>query len=367
MGRHLSDGAAGVVRVPVVAALLVPLLCSCGIGPPALREGAGKDPAAVAESTVLLKGRVLARLDAWDVVYPRFSPRGDRLAFAKVVTRDDMETTELALLDLSTLEVRTLLDPAEATRYAAYKAFVFDLAWTDDASVRAAVSDGDVGASYLTFDVKTGRLVGSRYEDDDTVAHLDRALEEIVPDCVRALPALPKEVLESALANGAVLAGPQRVILQKNYAGQDDDIWLVDCAAASMTKLIGLTSEDDDALGGGLTFGPSTLFLMSRKSGSRLMRFKTGRVEALATIAGKESRMRMEIKHAGRDRVYLQVRAQASYESGDNPLFEFDGDRLRRVVDFAELYDFDITRDGGLAAFCAWQGDRRIVEIRRLE
>lgn len=174
-------------------------------------------------------------------------------------------------------------------------------------------------------------------------------------------------MLESALAHGAVLAGPGRVILQKNYAGQDDDIWLLDCAAPSMTKLVDLTGEDSYALGGGLTFGPSTLFLVSRRSGSTLMRLKAGRVDELAAIAGKASHMRMEIKHTGPQRVYLQVRAQASYEGGDNPLFEFDGDRLRRVVDFAELYDFDLTRDGGLAAFCAWQGDRRIVEIRRLE
>ncbi len=357
------------MRVPRASAALVLVLCACGsrVGPRALREGAPEGSSSAAPSPVFLKGRVVTRLDSWDIVHPRFSPSGDRLAFAKAVIRDGMETTELALLNLPTLEVRTLLDPAEATRYATYKAFVFDLAWTDDAHVYAALSDGDVVATYLTYDVASGRLVETRYEDDDTEAPLDRVLEEIVSDCGHELPALPRDRLESALAHDAVLAGPRRVILQKNHAGEDDDIWLLDCAAPSMTKLVGLESGDQDALGGGFTLGPSTLFVMSRKSRARLMLYEAGSVKELATITGKAAHMRIEVKHTGPDRVYFQVRAQAPYASGDNPLFEFDSERLRRVADFAELYDFDMTKDGRLAAFCAWQGDRRIVEIRRLE
>ena len=334
-------------------AALVSLLCSC--------SSPSQPP-----SRILLGGQRLARLDSWDIVHPRFSPEGDRLAFATSEVDDGMETTELALLDFATGAVTTLLDPQEAKRYATYKAYVFSLDWTDATHVRAAVSDGDVDVAYLTFDVASRRLVDTRHEDEAAPAPPNRALEEIIPDCVQALPALPPEVLESALAQNAVLVGNRRAILQKNHAGQDDDIWLIDCGGASMTRLLGMGSKDHDALGGGVTIGSSSVFLVSRESGGTLMLLKDGRVAELATIPGKAGHMRIEVKHSSPERVYFQVRAQASSEAGDNPLFAFDGQGLQRVVDFEDLYDFDMTRDRRLAAFCAWRGDRRILEIRRL-
>lgn len=96
------------------------------------------------------------------------------------------------------------------------------------------------------------------------------------------------------------------------------------------------------------------------------MLLKDGRVADLATVPGKSRHMQIEVKHAGPELAYFQVRAQASSEVGDNPLFAFDGQRLRRVLDFEDLYDFDITPDRRLAAFCAWRGERRIVEVRKL-
>jgi hypothetical protein len=341
------------ILTPLLLAALVLLLCSCSspIQPP---------------SRILLGGQRLARLDSWDIVHPRFSPEGDRLAFAKSEVEEGMETTELAILDFASGSVTTLLDPQEAKRYAAYKAYVFELDWTDATHVRAAVSDGDVGATYLTYDVASRRLVDTRNEEEAAPAPPDRALEELIPDCVRALPTLPPEVLESALARHAVLVGNRRAILQKDHAGQDDDIWLIDCGGASMTRLLGMGSEDHDALGGGVTLGSSSVFLVSRKSGATLMLLKDGRVTELATVPGKARHMRIEVKHTSPERVYFLVRAQATSEAGDNPLFAFDGQRLQRVVDFEDLYDFDMTRDRRLAAFCAWRGDRRILEIRRL-
>ena len=349
-------------------AALVFLLCSCSS--PSSRQGFREDaPAgrrAVPPAPILLGGRALARLDSWDIVHPRFSPQGDRLAFAKSEVEEGMETTELAFLDLATGAVTTLLDRQGAARYATYKAYVFDLAWTDATHVRAAVADGDVGAAYLTYDVASRRIVDTLYKDDDTPAPLDRALAEIIPDCVRALPTLPQEVLESALAQHAVLAGNRRVILQKNYAGHDNDIWLLDCLGPSMTRLVGMGSEDHYALGGGVSIGSSSVFLVSRMSGTTLMLLKDGGAVELATIPGKARHMQIEVKHTSPERVYFQVRAQAPSEVGDNPLFAFDGQRLRRVLDFEDLYDFDMTRDRRLAVFCAWQGERRIVEVRRL-
>ena len=354
---------------PVGLAALVFLLCACGS--PGSRQEFREEPAAgrpvAAPPPIRLGGRPLARLDSWDVVHPRFSPAGDRLAFAKVEVEEGMETTELALLDLATGAVTTLLDPREAKQYATYKAFVFDLDWADATHVRAAVSDGDVGAAYLTYDVATRRLVDTRYEDDDTPRPLDPALEAILPDCARALPTLPREVLESALSQHAVLAGDRRVILQKNYAGQDNDIWLLDCRRPSETRLLGMGEKDHYALGGGVSIGSSSVFLVSRESGTALMLLEDGRARELAAIPGKSRHMQIEVRHAGPELAYFQVRAQAPSEVGDNPLFAFDGQGLRRVVDFDELYDFDITPDQRLAAFCVWRGERRIVEVRKLK
>ncbi|HEU4402547.1 MAG TPA: hypothetical protein VFT43_10630 [Candidatus Polarisedimenticolia bacterium] len=325
-------------------------------------------PGSVGETS--LAGDTIATIDDGDFAYPRLSPDGSKVAYSRVVVQGTFENTEVLVLDLATHKTSTLLDAAAAEKYATYKTFVYALAWPDRDHVRASLSDGDVDSTHLIFDVHTRAATepARSGEDDEEMPpplspELARALERtraVVSD-------LPEEVLEGAFRNNPILVEDRAVILQKSYAGYDENVLQVDFASASATPLVRLADGSGWHLKGGIPLGETVLFLLEGKSKSNLFAQTGDKVKILAELAGARGGPQLEPKWRSPGKAIFEIKAHETYERGDNPLFVFDGKRLARVTDYAELYDADIDAPGRTIAFCYWKGDARHIAVRRLK
>jgi hypothetical protein len=285
-----------------------------------------------------------------------------------VISEPDIENTEILVLDLTTRLRTTLLDAAAARKYATYKTFVYALGWSDADHVRASLSDGDVDSSHLTFDTRTGALTGSTHSGEDEEMHpsLSPEQQQALQRTRAILRDLPGEVLEGAFLNHPVLVEERGVILQKRYAGYDEDVLLVDFQSASATTLVRLADGSGWSLQGGIPFGDMTLFLLSGPSKACLILHAGNRVKVLAELPKTRGWQPLEEKWRSSGMAIFEVMVGEPYERGDNPLFVFDGEQLSRVTDYPELYAVDIDASGRKVAFCFWEGDARHIAIRAL-
>jgi hypothetical protein len=76
--------------------------------------------------------------------------------------------------------------------------------------------------------------------------------------------------------------------------------------------------------------------------------------------------MRLEVKHISSSRLIFLIRTKGTSEQGDNPLFIFDGKKLWRIREHAELYDVAVDKRGQRIAYCYWSGNRRHVVVNEL-
>ena len=237
-------------------------------------------------SQIKIAGASVATIKNGDFVHPTFSPDAKRLAYSRVITRKDFESTDVSLYDLSTHKRVLLLNSKKADRYATYKVFVSGMQWESRNRLQVSVGDGDVDGTDLIFDPVTRKLLKETpYSFDDA------DLTELSPSDQKAYEHA-HSVFPSFPANGKL---------------------------------------------------------------SRLGEFD---------FKGSE---RVEIKYVSPSRLIFLIRTHAPYERGDNPLFLFDGSKLFRVRDYAELYDAAVDPSGRRIAFCHWVRDQRHIEVRELK
>src|SRR6266545_1803560 len=184
---------------------------------------------AVASAQTSLTGRTIRLLALGDYVLPRFSPSGQLLAISEVLADSVHENTQILILDMRRGVVDTLLPAEAAAKYATYKAYVSDFEWLSDSSLLAWIPDGDVGAAVVTFNVRSKRIIREEHhegEEDSIPPYqpLADSLGNLYPD-VATPRASPSDVFGSALSWPTVRVR-SAVLLQKRYAGVDDDVWL---------------------------------------------------------------------------------------------------------------------------------------------
>ena len=247
----------------------------------------GQEPhSAPSAPEVKIAGALVATIKNGDFVHPTFSPDAKRLAYSRVITRKDFESTDVSLYDLSTHKRLVLLNSRKAERYATYKVFVSGMQWESRNRLQVSVGDGDVDGTDLIFDPVTRKL------------------------------------------------------LKETHHSFDD---------ADLTEL---SSSDQKAYQHAHSVFPS--FPADGKL-SRLGEFD---------FKGSE---RVEMKHVSPSRLIFLIRTHAPYDRGDNPLYVFDGSKLFRVRDYAELHDAAVDPAGRRIAFCHWVGDQRHIEVRELK
>jgi hypothetical protein len=153
--------------------------------------------------------------------------------------------------------------------------------------------------------------------------------------------------------------------LQKNYAGQDNNIWFLDFQNKSVRALINLPNGSARAFDGGVSFRSSIIIVLSRGLKTFLFLYRDGKITGLAEFNSKGF-SRVEVKHVSPSRVILLIRTHAEYEGGDNPLFIFDGSQLLRIKEYSELHGAGVDPVGRRIACCYWAGDKRHIAVREL-
>lgn len=318
-------------------------------------------------SEAKISGKVIATIKNEDFVHPTFSPDGKTLAYSKVLVGADFENTEVFLYNLGTRKTSVLLDSKRAKKYATYKAFVTEMNWRSPKRLEVVINDGDVDSTRLIFDPYTRWLLSESSEGYDEVAGqpMSPMHKKARQQAVSLFPAFPRDVLDNALRNSSLVIPDKGILLQKNYAGHDDNIWFLDFQSKSIKSLINLSDDSSNAFSGGLSLKSSIIILLHHKSNTYLFLYQDGKIKGLGKT-NSTSFSHIEVKHRSSRRVVFLVRTHEAYERGDNPLFVFDGEQLFRVGGYPELYDAEIDPSGQRIAYCYWEGDKRHIMIKEL-
>jgi hypothetical protein len=344
-------------------ALFAILLAGCAAGQ------ASTDPFVRASSISVPETRLWSSAPYWitdgDFVHPAFSPAGTQLAYSDVLVEDSTEGTALFVNDLAARTTRSLLNREAAQQYAAYKVFTSDLSWPEPRRIRITLADGDVGSSILDVDPANGAILSDSFYqggdgDSEDFAPPLAALRDSLHS---AFPDLPVEVLTSALEQPFVEVPGRGVIIQKNYAHQDDNIWLLDLHAKRAYRL--LDPGVPYALGGGVAVGSTTLILVSRKNESFLFAITGDAVpRPLARINCNTWRPSLDVKASTESFAILRVMCHHTYARGNNPIFTYTSSHgLRQSADVSEAYDLALSSSFDLLAIVAWEGARRRIGI----
>ena len=315
---------------------------------------------------VEISGKVIAKITDGDLVHPAFSPDGRILAYSKVLTSGQFENTEVLLYTLATGKTSVLLNSNKAAAYATYKACVTEIKWTIPKRLEVEIGDGDVGSTRLIFDPSRKRLLQERSRDESELGPMSRMHRRVAQQAVSIFPAFPRAVLDNALRSSSLVIPGKGIVLQKNYAGHDDNIWFLDFQSKSIKSLINLSQDFRRAFNGGLSFESSILLLLSSQKTSYLFLYRDGKIKGLAKFESA-AMGHVEIKHRSRERVVFLVRTRDHSAKGANPLFIFDGEQLFRVREQAELYDAAIDPTGKRIALSYWEGDQRHIVIKEFK
>ena len=310
-----------------------------------------------------------------DFVHPAFSPDSKRLAYSGVIVRDGTELTEIFVRTLGSGETVRLLDSVKSKDFAVYKSFVIGLEWKDDNTLVAKISDGDVDATIVTFDVNEKRILSTDFSGYD-----DRGIFESNPVGAQAKATFtdwPASVLGSALNQPFIQLGSEAnednveaLVVQKHHAREDDHIWRLDFATGAITKLMDVSDKPYARLIGGFGYKGSVIFTLQRAAGITIYRSQESSVgqvpEEIAEIEGAETTAWVETKHSSWEATFFQVRRHRSYEQGHNPLFLYDASGLREVEAGGDLYGASVSPDGTLLCLVLWRDSQRHLIIQGL-
>lgn len=314
-----------------------------------------------------ISGEVTATISNGDFLHPAFSPDGKTLAYSQVLLQGDFENTEVFLYNLRSRKKSVLLNSKTAKKYATYKAFVAGIDWRSPRRVEILVGDGDVDTSRLLFDPNSRKLLRERHQvwDEPETQPLSPLYQKARNQAVSVFPAFSRAVLDNALRNTALVIPDKGIVLQKAYAGNDDNIWFLDFQNNSIKSLINLPPDSSNAFDGGVSFNSSIILLLSHKQKGHLFLYRSGKIKGLGEFNSTAFRQ-IEVKHRSSSKVIFLVRMHASYERGDNPLFIFDGEQLFLVKEYSELHDASVDQSGKQIAYCYWEGDKRHIVVKEL-
>ena len=299
-------------------------------------------------SETKISGAIVTTINNGDFVHPTFSPDGKVLAYSKVLAKSDFENTEVFLHNLGTNKRSVLLNARKAATYATYKAFVSEMKWTSTKRLEVSIGDGDVDSTRLIFDPQRRWLLKERFEggDDELETRPLSPVEQKAYEQARSLfPSFPPEVLDSALRTTALVIPDQGIVLQKNYAGHDFNIWFLDFQNKSVRALIDLPNNSINAFNGGVGFKSAIVLAVSHGTNTYLFLYRDGKINRLGEFNSSGFSF-IEVKHVSSSKVIFLLCTHGMSDRGDNPLFVFDGTQLLRKKEQFELYDAAVDQAG---------------------
>ena len=323
---------------------------------------------AVASAQTSLTGRTIRVLTVGDYVLPRFSPNGQLLAISQVLADTGLENTQILILNMRRSGIDTLLSAAAAAKYATYKAYVSDFEWPNDSCLLAWIPDGDVGAAAVTFNVRSHRIIHEEQhegEEDSVPPYqpLADSLATLYPDAGPAR-ASPSDVFGSALSWPTVRAR-SAVLLQKRYAGVDDDVWLYRLDRPEAKRILQLSGGPRASLAGGFATARDIIFAAGSDT-LGLYRWRAGHLETLRQFPARPQASNLSVRLQRGDSVWFILRVHPPYEHGNNPAFLYDGERLLPLADYRYLADFDVHPATHRIAFVYWDGEQRHLAVKEL-
>lgn len=326
-------------------------------------------PFALAQTlpVVELTGEKIASYRDGDLVRPRISPDGLRLAFSNVVVGPDGELCEIMVRDIATGRTRVVLNAVQSKRYAVYAAFVVDLKWESPTRLTAVVADGDVDSTTVTYNAVTGRLLRRSYLGPDDSSAVRPDLKFAVAKLRAIRPAVPKAAFEAALqdGNGAFAIGGSRIVFQYNYSGLGNDIQLANLTAKTVTPLIKLPDTvPAPKLIGGFAFGDSFYVIVDHNESASIYFAERGTAKLAAEVplAGStETNPSFEIKASAPERVVFALLPVSPATEMRATLWIADRSGLSSVELPEGTFDIDIR--AGKAAFARYDGSKRGIEV----
>lgn len=317
--------------------------------------------------SVELYDKQLAVISEGDFVHPRFSPDGTQLIYADVLVRDGVEGTSVYLMDLKSKSVRTLLGAEDADKYSVYKVFVTNIQWLDNTRVEVMLSDGDVGTTEMIFKVTDDAITHLSTRELDTEVLIDTPAElvSLRDKILAAFTGWDADVLNDALLHNPIAVPGRGMILQKNYAGHDQDVWFLDIVNKQQHRLLEMSEQDNLALGGGVVVGDEVLFAVTHGSQTFIYRYASKTPpRVLAKFANQQWRPFIEVRFVSSTEALFILKLHESYEQGHNPVLYFSRQTgLVEVSDCANCYDFDAAKQGQLAVFSRWVSGRRQLQV----
>jgi hypothetical protein len=333
-----------------------------------LAVGVALSSSAAATAQTAVTGRTIIHFAVGDYVLPRFSPSGALLAVSQVLADSAGESTQILILDMRRRVLDTLLRAEAAAKYAMYKAYVSDFEWPSDTSLLAWIPDGDVGATAVTFDVHARRVLHEEHHegDEDSLPPYQSLAESLAHLYPEAAPSgvSPSDVFGSGLAWPTV-HGRGVVLLQKRYAGVDDDVWLYRLDYQEATRVLPMSGGVRASLGGGFATGRDIIFAAGSDT-LTLYRLRRGRLKPLTRFPVRPQVSGLSVRARRGDSVWFLLRLHTSYERGNNPAFLYNGERVLPLGDYAELADFDVHLPSRRIAFVYWDGLQRHLALKEL-
>jgi hypothetical protein len=313
-----------------------------------------------------ISGAIVTTINNGDFIRPTFSPDGKVLAYSNVLVKGDFENTEVFLHDLRTNKHSVLLNSRKAATYATYAAFVTEMKWTSAKRLEVRISDGDVDTTQLIFDPQRRRLLEERAEGGDELdtRPLSSVEQKAYQQARLLFPSFQRKVLD-ALRTTALVIPNRGIVLQKNYAGHDNNVWLLDFQNKSVRALINLPDDSINAFNGGVGFKSAIVLALSRGTKTYLFLYRNGKISRLGEFNSSGFSW-IEIKYVSSSKVIFLLRTEETSDQGDNPLFVFDGTQLLRIKEYSELYDAAIDPAGRRIAYCYWAGDKRHIVVKEL-
>jgi hypothetical protein len=318
--------------------------------------------------------KTIADIRDGDYVLPKFSPNGRFLAYARVLSAQDelgknFENTEILLFDTVAQRRTVLLAANQARNYAVYQSFVIEINWLGDTRLQVVLGDGDIGASFLTFNILSGKVVKTDYREEGAGSlPFPGAEQQAFDRAISLFPRFDRGVLKDVLKNSSLVLSNKGIIYQKNYPGQDNHIWLLDFSKKSKRCLLKMPAKSDYAIKGGFAFGEELLLLLEYGAASvaRMYRYQKGSLAMIGEYHRPENPS-LIVLHSSAAGVFFMVKLFRTYNESDNPLYFYNGKKLYIINDCRDLCDVAIDRQGQNIAFCYWRDHQRWIKVKELK
>jgi hypothetical protein len=326
------------------------------------------------KQTRAITTEIMTEMDDGDYVLPQFSPDGRYLAYSKVLVEKaengaNFENTAVLLYDTVLHDVKTLLAADKAKNFAVNQSFVIELNWIGRQKLQVALGDGDLGATYLTFDISSGKALKTEYHNGDEGTLPFKGAEKKAFDrAIGLFPQLDRGVLENVLRNSHLILPGKGIIYQKNFEGEDNHIWLLDFITKTKVCLLKMPLRCNYAIKGGFCFGADLIFLLdyARDSVARMYRYRHGKVELIQEFIKPEYQSLIVKNHSPKG-VFFLVRLARVYEQSQNPFYYYDGQKLTEIRDCNQLCDVAVDCNGAKIAFCYWRDHQRRIIVKKVD